>query len=514
MELTRFQRWFPQIALRREQARTQILATQALSQRYYKSAQPSTYRQPVGADVSPQGVMQDGGQRTRQYTRNLDENNDIAISILDTLVGKVIGTGLPIQPLIKNTDGTLNYDANERMARILAEWGKKPTADRQESFAGAQRLLCRTWLRDGEVLINKLMGTGTVNHVGPIPYTLEMIEPDYLPYQFNESDPRLIIQGVQVTRYYEPTAYWLARVHPGDIWNSAPQVFTNESDYRRIDADQIIHLKFTRRINQVRGISILHGVVRRLEQIETYTESEAIAAQVASAFTGYIKKSPDAQTVINQETGERDLEMSPGMIFSDLLPGEEIGTIASNRPNTEINEFSNGLFRRISAGTMVNYSTVTRDYDGSYSSQRQGMVDAQPNYNILRDYFAERAIVPIYRDLVDLALATQELILAAGVDLDTVYDMKVADVPMVYVDPKKEVEADLLRIDGGLTSRSAVISERNGDPMTVAKQRENDKILFENDEVEANDPQAEAIAPEEDETGSEESQPASADAQD
>lgn len=476
MALTFLQKLFPHSALRREVSRKQL---EVLQGRSYDAGTPTDFRKPVGADGSPQTNTATGGEALRKYARNLDENHDLAIGVLDALVNNVIGTGLPIQPMIRNLDGSLNNDINQRMAYILADWSRRPVADGITSFVEAQRLLCRSWLRDGEVLINKIKGNSPgFRHRGAVPLSIELLESDYLPYLLNATTPKLIVQGVEMTGFYAPTAYYLAKVHPGDMWQQG--FGSNQpNDYKRIEAEKIIHLKFTRRINQVRGVSILHGVIRRLEDIKDYEESERIAARVAAAFSAFIKKSPEAATVRDADTGKRQLEMSPGMIFDNLLPGEEIGTIDSNRPNPEVNNFIMGQMKRVSTGTMTNYSTISRDYNGSYSSQRQSMVEAKPGYDALRKYVADTLAHPIYADLVEMAVLSGALRLPAGIDRDTLADAEISNVPMPWIDPKKEVEADNLAVQGGLTSISQVIRGRGGDPLTVAKQRETDRELFE-----------------------------------
>ena len=482
MELTFWQKLFPQRALKRAIARARIAQVEASSQRYYDAGKPSRYRPShMGPEsISAQAITQEGAENMRAYARDLDENNEIAISIFDTLVNNIVGCGVPLMPAMRNRDGSLNDQANQQMRRLLHDWAMKPTADRQTSFAECQRLLCRTWLRDGEVFVNKLQGNiPGFRHSGALPYSLEMMEPDFVPFVFNESDPRLIIQGVAVSKYFEPQAYYVSKVHPGDVWNSYVGVWTAESDYQRIPAERIIHLKFTRRINQVRGVSLIHGAIRGMEDLQDYMESERIAARIAAAMTGYVKKSPDAQTVINTETGNRDLEMSPGMIFDNLLPGEEIGTIDSNRPNTEVNNFVGGMMRRLAAATKTSYSTISRDYDGSYSSQRQSMVETKPNYDILRDYFVNQFMRPVYHDLVDSAMMTGALQIPRSVDRETIHDVHVPNVPMPWIDPKKEAEADVIRMTNNLASTSQIITERGGDPTEVAAMIENDKDLFE-----------------------------------
>ena len=56
------------------------------------------------------------------------------------------------------------------------------------------------------------------------------------------------------------------------------------------------------------------------------------------------------------------------MIFDDLRPGEDLGMVESNRPNVHLSEFRNGQIRMVAAGTRSGYSSVARDYNGTYFS--------------------------------------------------------------------------------------------------------------------------------------------------
>ena len=47
---------------------------------------------------------------------------------------------------------------------------------------------------------------------------------------------------------------------------------------------------------------------------------------------------------------------------------------------------------------------------------------------------------------------------------------------MPWIDPKKEVEADVLLVDNGFKSRPQVIRERGGDPATVEKELSADEF--------------------------------------
>jgi capsid protein len=90
----------------------------------------------------------------------------------------------------------------------------------------------------------------------------------------------------------------------------------------------------------------------RLSALKEYEDSELVAARIAAALGMYIKKG-DGQSYEDAPTakdGDRDLLIQPGMLYDDLRPGEEIGMIKSDRPNTNLESFRNGQLRAVSAG--------------------------------------------------------------------------------------------------------------------------------------------------------------------
>ena len=462
--LNLFSRIFPGLALRYVMKREALKSVERL----YDGASSSNYHKAQSTSRSGNGSMDHAKGSLRDYARNLDENHDLAIGVLDVLVNNIVGTGIPVEPMIKTRGGKLNVKANKAIRKLWEKWSRSPDVTGQYALDEVERLVCRSWLRDGEILIQKVAGTNqNINHAGPVPYSLELIESDFLPFDLSQQGATKIVHGVELNGWNKPTAYYLYKEHPGDVFYPFLQFNT---DTKRVNADQIIHLKFSRRINQVRGVSLFHGVLRRLDDVKDYEESERIAARVAAAFTGYIKKSADAGGAVNTETGARDFEMNPGMIFDNLLPGEEVGTIDSNRPNTGLNEFRNSQLRAVAAGTGTNYSSISKDYNGTYSAQRQEMVESAPAYSRLRSYFINQFIRPIYEDFIVYALASGALVLPKNVDPDSQFDVDIRGVGMPWIDPKKEVEADALAVTNRFKSRAQVIRERGGDPAKVNEQ--------------------------------------------
>ncbi len=452
----------PSWALRRLVARKQ-------HERLYDAAKPSNHYRRVKGVQSPDGVMDHARDKLRAIARHLDENHDIAIGVLDSLVNNTVGAkGITLEPQIKTRGGKLNQRANEIVRNAWANWTKQAEVSQHVPWGELQRLVCRTWLRDGEVLVQHVQGNVLYQFPTNIPYALETIEADYLPFDLSEDNrqgPR-VVHGIEMNQWRQPIGYHLYKGHPDDRFFN---INTNR-DTKRVPAELISHIKFTRRLNQARGISVLHGVINRLEDIKDYEESERIAARVAASFTAYIRKNMDSGPSATGAAGERSFCMEPGMVWDNLMPGEEVGTIEANRPNSGLEAFRDSQVRAVASGTGSTYSTIAKNYNGTYSSQRQELVEAQPGYERLRNYFISAFIDPVYQNFIQIGIASGSIQLPRNIDRDTLLNYEARGQGMPWIDPKKESEADELAVQNRFKSRHQVIRDRGGDPAMVDQQ--------------------------------------------
>jgi len=273
-------------------------------------------------------------------------------------------------------------------------------------------------------------------------------------------------------------------------------------DLKPIDGDDLIHLKMVKRIGQTRGISLLHAVITRLEDLKDYEESERVAARISAAAAFYIKKgNPDAYIPEDDtdEYEERSFKVKPGIIFDRLREGEEVGSIQSNRPSTLLEPFRNAMVKAFAAGTKISYSSASKDYNGSYSAQRQELVEQWEHYTTLQQQFASRFKRPIYERFVRMAVLTNKLNLPSDVDRSTITKAHYQGPAMPWIDPKKESEANERNNRAGYNTRSAIIRSRNENPIEVEQQlsreRKREKelglVLSSNAEYDYQEPQTE-----------------------
>ncbi|MDJ0513070.1 MAG: phage portal protein [Methyloceanibacter sp.] len=454
-------RWFPGLALARMKNRIRLEA----ATRVYDAAKQSNQRVSPKDTRSPDSVMEQAQDKIRRWARHLDENHDLSIGILDVLVNNIVGAGVGIEPMVMRKNGQPAEKVNDDLRKIGKMWAKEPEVTGEIHFSEVQRLACRTWLRDGETLIRHIRG-GSFPHA-TVPYTMQLLEPDFLPFgEF--TGERNVIHGVEKDRFGRPSAYHLFKQHPGNLSLSAIPI--RSDDLQRVRADAMIHMKFTRRFGQTRGVPIFHGVIHRLDDIKDYEESERIAARIAASLTAFIQKGEDFGGENLASNGDRILEMQAGMIFDNLGPGESVGMIKSDRPNDKLAEFRAAQLRALAAGTGTNFSSIAKQYDGTYSAQRQELVESQPGYDRLRNYFIEIFMRPIWRELVEAAVFSGQISLNQQIDPDTIYDADMRSPGMPWIDPLKETQANVLAIENRLTSRTQVIRNHGEDPDVIREQ--------------------------------------------
>lgn len=435
---------------------------------YYEAARSSRLRKNRRETGSGNTAVGRAGTSLREQARHLEQNHDLARGALNVLVANTVGPhGIQVEPQPHRKDGTIHREFARQILNIYRDWSKRPEVTWQHDWPGTQRLMARSWFRDGDVFAQRILGSGQfLDHGTRVPYSLEMMEADMVPIGVTGGS---VIQGVELNAWGRPVAYRVYREHPGESY----RLFT-ANDLKTIPAARMLHCKCVDRIRQVRGVSVFASVLGRLDDIKDYEESERIAAKVAASMAAFIKKgSPDlydAESYSDDEDGKRNLKFRPGMVFDDLAPGEEIGTIDTNRPNVNLDAFVNGQVRRVAAGIGTTYSSLSKNYDGTYSSQRQELVEGYGAYQILAGEFIGQVVRPVYEDFMTAAIAARVITIPADVDVSTLTDALFIAPQMPWIDPAKEANANVTLESAGHASAPEIIRRRGRNPHDVLEE--------------------------------------------
>lgn len=445
-------------------------------QRYYDAVSTSRYRPARGGSYSADAAMQAVQAKPLQFARWLDENHDLAIGILDDLVCNIIGTGVGVEPMALRMDGTPLAELNDKLRGLWREFWMRPEVTGEIPGPELERLMCRTWLRDGEVFSKDVIARPLLQYPSRIRYLIQPMESDWVPWVTDTK--KGIVQGIQKDTWGRPIVYYTYKKHPGD--KNYVVGLTNYGmsleDTVPVPREFMRHLKFARRLHQTRGITILHGVLTRLDDVKDYEESERIVARAAAAIGLYIEQSADMVDTEATSTGRADFAMEPGMVFFGG-PGQKPTLIDPSRPNAELSNFRASQMRAVAAGTSTRYSAVDRNYNGTYSAQRQELVEGSVHYRRLFNYMAMQWYTHVWSQFVDVCILDGILRVPRGVMPQSLYSPELRPPSLPWIQPLDEINAMKAAMEINVKSRHQVIRDLGGDPRTVDAQITADPLM-------------------------------------
>lgn len=423
----------------------------------------------------------------RARSRDLCTNNAIARKFLQMCSTHVVGpNGFSYQVRVTETDrnGTVRADglASDAIEKEFWNWMKRGNCDVTEklSFQDIQNLAIKSLARDGEVLIRKIYG----EQGGRYGFRLQILDVDRLDVNKNDEvrGGGRIKMGVEIDRVGKPVAYWLRERHPGDT----PYSNYNGAVYERIPAADVYHLFIPERPEQTRGIPWLHSVMIDLENLGGYQTAAVIASRYGAAKMGFYV-SPDGDLTAlgddKDDGGNIYSEADPGQ-FGMLPPGYDFKTYDPTYPHQMYPEFIKATLRVVASGAGVAYNTLSNDLEGvNFSSIRTGVLEERDNWMVVQNWLIENFLNDVFSTWLRMALLMGAIKLPNGSALPAAKFDKFNACTWQgrrwqWVDPVKDIEANVIAINNGLKSRADVVAEqgRDFDETLAALAAEQEKI--------------------------------------
>jgi lambda family phage portal protein len=409
----------------------------------------------VAAILSANQELRGNLRLLRSRGRELSRNNPVAKNFLNLLAGNVVGPkGIGYQPQVRNNNGKLATDLNEKIEDAWIDWGKKGncTVDGMHSWRSLQDLAIRNVATDGEVFLRHVPGFDNKYR-----YALQLIDADQVDHTFsrpagrNQNEIRL---GIEVDHWSRPVAYYINAQHPSEIGGSLVR--------ERVEATYILHLFDPSRVNQTRGITWFHAVMLQLRMLEGYIEAELVAARTGAAKMGWLKVTDPSGYDSPNPDAKYKFEANPGTIET-LPPGYEFQEWNPDHPANAFPNFVTTMLRQIATGFGVSYNALASDLVGvNYSSMRSGLLIERDQWKRYQSWLCESLLQPVFENWLPMALLSGELSLDSR-DPRKFLAGKWEPRGWQWVDPLKDVQAAILAVGAGLRSRDDVISETGGD---------------------------------------------------
>ncbi|MEL6301102.1 MAG: phage portal protein [Pseudomonadota bacterium] len=460
---------------RRQAARVQLTAV-----RQYEAAKQGRERRNDQSFGSADRVLHQGFEIIRNRARYADENHDLASGVLDVLVDHTVGTAITTHPMARLRDGSMAADFNKWMTEHFEIWSERCDVSQQLTYGDAQRLLARSKFRDGEAFVREYIGSADIDYPTKVPYAIQLLESDMVPntqmVELENGDR--VRHGVVVDAYGKPKQYLVFNEHPGDMLSTMGlnvvgnlESLIRSIDGQLIDADMIMHPRCVKRIGQTRGLSVLHNVLNRLEDLKDYEDAERLAAKLGAYMALQITKSSD----LTQENSSknsiepRTLRFMPGVVWDNLSPGEKVEVLENKRPSNNIPWFRDTMMAGVASGVGAGKSSVSKNYNGTYSAQRQELKEQEIHYAVATDRMVGEVIRRVYRRFVQVAIMSRAIPRRyyRNVDQSTLLQAAFRGRSVAYIDPVKEIEHEIRAVQAGFRSKRSVIMQHGGDPEQV-----------------------------------------------
>mgnify|MGYP004448427315 CR=1 FL=1 len=402
------------------------------------------------------------GQRDiiRGRARSAEMNCDLAESAVIAVLRNVIGQGIKPQAKVRSGKGKLNGNLNAKIERAWAKWTEAKNADVRglSNFYELQEMALRRMLYDGEILINK---TAQGDY---LPLSIQLIEAENIGATGMQNGKNNIINGVEVNEYGKPIAY--------HVYQSDPMGMRSFNTLR-LTTDQAFLLFKPTRPSQIRGVSHLALVLKRIHDIDEYMDADLIAARVSACFSAFITSANSGRQIAMMQRdskGRPNMVMAPGTV-QHLRPGESVSFADPKRNAGTASEYSATQTRRISSGLGMSADIVARNINGNFSAARQNLLEDQKTFRQLQEFVIAHFCMPIWRAFIDALYLAGELPADYLTNKDKYQEVSWLAPGWSWIDPVKEVTANKEAIKSGLTTLEEECEASGRDWEEVLEQR-------------------------------------------
>lgn len=396
----------------------------------------------------------------RARSRQLCQNNPYGKRFAQMVVSNVCGPNpFRMQAKVKTARGKLDDRANKIIEAAWKSWSRKGEADITGRFSwnALQRLIVRTLAVDGECLFRVYRGPDYGKHG----FQVQIIDTDRLDEGKNEKlrSGGSINMGIEYDVIGRPVAYHLLKRKPSQ-WD---REYVKE--YERIPASEIYHLFVPEFAEQGRGVPWMYAVLLELVHIGAFTEAAVIAARVGASQMGVIE-SPDGGGDYEGDSmdavGNPQIEAEPGQ-FPMLPPGYKLTGWNPKYPDAAIGPFLKACLQGMSVGLGVAHHNLSGDMEGvTYSSARIAELNERALWTEIQNFVIEHLHEPMQPDWLRMQIVLGQVKLdMAG--FDRYREAHWQGKRWAWVDPQKEVAANVEAIKNKLKSRTRVIAEQGED---------------------------------------------------
>jgi len=400
--------------------------------------------------------LQDELERLVERALDLYRNDSFAASAINGRVDNVIGGGIRPQCRVQPERGILTPKQAEEF-RSMSEWYFTKWAE-AEQFWDKQRMLERCNSIWGESWLHMADDS---NPAKPTTLTVSVINPSRIPVvtlakQRPDERRRL---GIRLDQQNRPVSAFVRRSLPYDSY----QIDLTEDE---VSLEDLLHCYEEQTPGQLRGTPWLAPAMAKLKDLKDFVYANLIAEQVAACHGAFITGVTDPVTLAEAGRSRSNLEdLAPGSI-QYLADGEGIAFSDPARPGTTLAPYVEWALHGVAASLRYPYELLAKQFTNNYSGGRLALIDGRITFKVWQSILIEQVFRKLWARFIDRAVI-QGLLPIDPVKYEENRDhfLQHQWIPpgWPWVDPQKEVQADILAIEAGLTTQTESLASRGRD---------------------------------------------------
>lgn len=438
--------------------------------------------------------------------RSLDliRNHGLSVGMILTVVDSVVGHTwtLRAQPDVNILGMTESYaegwardaEAIWKLQTDNVDW----SADRRLNFLGQIRLALATELIEAEALA---LPVYMPERGGLLGTRMRLVEPMRLQNPAGEQNSANLRNGIVIDDNGAALGYWLRKNSPYDPFWLQSTFSGNRSDYELVPAytpwgrRRVIHLHQADRIGQTHGKPAQSPILSAFRMMDHYERAELQAAVVQSRIAAVMTTQLPPEAMLELFGGKAEnylnirdtwkAQLKPGAIIP-AFPGDKLETFNPSRPTNGFLQFVDHIGRRCGLPLGLSLELTNKDFRNiNYSGARSMMIE------VWRGFLARRGWLATYFADPSYELVIEDAVNAKLLRAPTFYQLKQAwcqcswtAAGRGWVDPVKEAQASLLRVNSNLSTLQAECAEQGLDWRENLRQRARELVYVKELEAE------------------------------
>ncbi|EJV6228570.1 phage portal protein [Salmonella enterica] len=416
-------------------------------------------------------AIKGSAQRLYNQGRTLALNTSIGARYAQHVVDQVVGTGLSPKTFIMK-GGKLDTETNTMIENAFWRWAgsqKRFSRNGKLNFLELLKMCEKERVMGGEAFV--------VLHDEGQDLQVSVLGADKCDWTDCRKldNGNTVYQGIEYdSETIRPVAYWFRRY---DLFT---QTFTGEK--YRVEAENVLHYYIPATSEALRGVTDFLPVIKDIAHMDAFRETAIIQKRIAASSMGFIER-PKAEGN-DFDTGEDEDNYQPPSVVTDFEPGTiqeleagaTIKSIQATQGGDDFDKFNEAMLTAVSMGLSSYKTALTGDTSSvNYSAARFGALMERNRFKGNQDRLIDIVVMPLFEAFLNHAVL-HSLVNIRMTQIDNIIlNTTVIRPKYESVDPIKDINAEVMLIEKGLKSRSAVIMERGEDPVQVFKEIEAEK---------------------------------------